>query len=268
MFDMAVPFLEKMLDDMPVSPEDLKAYPDLAEKRSALIHWNQNKEQALLLLRAMHKAYLNVMVGSETEAAFEPNPLQPVPLASESSDRERTLLATDRTPSPELDTRNEPPVSQTLNEQAPYPEPEASASPTQDFVPVEETQKPGPDLEIEASHGLVILPNNFPPKGSDDRKRTLADRSASLLESGTTDVPLASRILDEPTAPHETEVSLSTPPPIPKISTTATRASASAPPKKVEVKPEKGKAKAEPWTRGTTRRGKDDGFWTAYGYGY
>ncbi|KAG8991206.1 hypothetical protein FRB90_001433, partial [Tulasnella sp. 427] len=71
-----------------------------------------------------------------------------------------------------------------------------------------------------------------------------------------------------PTAPHEGEPSLSTTPPMPKIPTTATRALTCAPPKKVEVKPEKGKAKAEPWTRGTTRRGKDDGFWTAYGYDY
>ncbi|KAG8891727.1 hypothetical protein FRC00_013200, partial [Tulasnella sp. 408] len=98
MFDEAVPILQAILDDMPISPEDLEGHPNYDEKQAALVHWGQRKSQAVRLLGAMQKAYLSVMVPAEPEVEAEPHAAQETCSTQNETDREQTL-ANDPLPS-------------------------------------------------------------------------------------------------------------------------------------------------------------------------
>lgn len=113
MFDQAVPILQAILDEMPISTEDLEGHPNSAERQADLVQWGQRKGQAVRLLRAMQKAYVSVMVPAEPETYKDPQTTQRVHSTQNGEDREHTL-ANDLAPPLAAQTDDAPPAVQPL----------------------------------------------------------------------------------------------------------------------------------------------------------
>lgn len=113
MFDQAVPILQAILDEMPISPEDLEGHPNSAERQADLVQWGHRKGQAVRLLGAMQKAYVSVMVPAEPENDKDPQTIQRIHSAQHGQGREQTL-ANDLAPQLAAQTDDAPHAAQAL----------------------------------------------------------------------------------------------------------------------------------------------------------